>query len=418
MLFTLVLLVAVSGDAGAADVCGENQAQQCVCPNGSVASQLCVQDGSGWQACDCLWYGSWYDEKTNLSWQDPQKDAYAENNIGVTSFDAIRYCDELVIQSHADWRLPTIDELRTLIRGAPKSQAGGACTVTEGSRLGGASIKDIVTCGGQLEPFQCAGSGNCCWNEALAGTCNTVDPASTTHYLEYWSSTPAADDPDNWIGFVFFDTGTVGFNHALSFGEARCVRDGPVTKVTRVATDSNGCATGETRSCSCANNKTGAQACAADKSGFSACQCTGFTPSPGPIDVCAGGDTVTVTVNVPEKLKKQPYMLATFLYQEGEVDMRPPDVGINENDIRYPKIDVDKPITVTIPGCSYYRDRRMAGDYFLSVYLKMDEGKFPGPPGPDDMRWSGADSDPIVLMGDGTKHYKFDVTVAPLFGRK
>ena len=61
--------------------------------------------------------------------------------------------------------------------------------------------------------------------------------------------------------------------------------------------------------------------------------------------------------------------------------MRPPDVGIDENEIRYPDIDADKPMTVTIPGCSYYRDRRMTGDYFLSVYLKMDEGKFPGPPG-------------------------------------
>ncbi len=65
-----------------------------------------------------------------------------------------------------------------------------------------------------------------------------------------------------------------------------------------------------------------------------------------------------------------------------------------------------------------YKDRRMSGDYFLSVYLKMDEGKFPGPPGPDDMSWSNAGSDPIVLTGDGTRHYDFDVTVAPVFGRR
>ncbi len=148
------------------------------------------------------------------------------------------------------------------------------------------------------------------------------------------------------------------------------------------------------------------------------CQCSAFTPSPDPVDICSGGDTVTVTVKVPEKLKKQPYMLATFLYKEGEVNMRPPDVGVDENEIRYPDIDVDKPLSVTIPGCSYYRDRRMAGNYFLSVYLKMDEGKFPGPPGPDDMSWSGAGDDPITLTGDGNSHYDFDIMLDPVFKRR
>ena len=387
--FTLMLLFSFSGNAGAEVNCEAGK------PPG------------------CLWYGSWYDEETNLSWQDPQKDAFTEDNSGVNSFDAIRCCEELVIQGHDDWRLPSIDELRTIIRGAPKSEAGGACAVTGGAKLAGRSVMDIMACGGQLKPFQCAGAGNCCWNEALTGTCNTVDPASTTHYLEYWSSTPAADDPDNWIGFVFFDTGTVGFNHALSFGEVRCVRDGPIP----LNVAGNSCAAGESRSCSCAGDRAGAQVCAAGGDGFLPCQCTAITPSPEPVDVCAGGDTLTVTVSVPEKLPKQPYMLATFLYQEGEVNMRPPDVGIDENEIRYPDIDVDKPLTVTIPGCSYYRDRRMTGDYFLSVYLKMDEGKFPGPPGPKDMSWSSAGGEPFTLTGDGTRHYEFDITVDPVFKR-
>ncbi|HJP38622.1 MAG TPA: DUF1566 domain-containing protein [Gammaproteobacteria bacterium] len=418
LLFTLMSLCAGFDGVKAAEVCAVGQTQLCGCPDSSTGIQNCAEDGTDWQACSCLWYDAWYDGETNLSWQNPQKDAYSEDNQGVTSFDAIRYCAELVTRGHDDWRAPTIDELRTIIRGAPRSRAGGACKVTAGSKLGGASMVDIMACGGQLKPFQCKGSGNCCWNEALTGTCNTVDPASTTHYLEYWSSTPAVDDPDNWIGFVFFDTGTVGFNHSLSFGEVRCVRDGPVIETAQMETDGNACVSGETRRCTCANDKPGAQACGTDGSGFTACQCTGFTPSPGPVDVCAGGDTVKVTVNVPEKLEKQPYMLATFLYKEGEVDMRPPDVGIDENEIRYPAIDVDKPMTITLPGCSYYRDRRMTGDYFLSVYLKMDEGKFPGPPGLNDMSWSGAGSNPITLTGDGSKHYEFDVTVAPIFKRK
>jgi hypothetical protein len=355
------------------------------------ANPAVAEDVSHQRLHDCPQYDAWYDEQTSLSWQDPQKDAYADNNGGVTSLDAIRYCEELIIKGQDDWRLPTIDELRSIIRGASGSESSGACPVTEGARLAGTSAADVVKCSGQLQPFQCSGSGNCCLHEALNGTCNTVDPASTTHYLETWSSTPAADDPENWIGYVFFDTGTVGFNHSLSLGEVRCVRDGPITDKTSATTDTD------------------------DNASH---QCVNFIPSPGPVDVCAGGDTVKVTINVPEKLKKRPYMLAAFLYADGEINMRPPDVGIDDNDIRFPDIDADKPITMIIPGCSYYRDRRMTGDYYLSVYLKMDENKYPGPPGPDDMHWNGLGRDPITLTGDGTSHYEFDVTLTRMFRRR
>ena len=121
ILFALISLGAIGAPARAA-ACEANQSQQCACPNGSTGAQSCAADGAGWQACNCLWYDAWYDEETDLSWQDPQKDAYTADNVGVTSFDAIRYCEELVIRGHDDWRLPTIDELRTLIRGAPQSQ--------------------------------------------------------------------------------------------------------------------------------------------------------------------------------------------------------------------------------------------------------------------------------------------------------
>jgi len=409
----------VSGHVLAAEVCSAGQTQQCVCPDNTTSTQACRADGAGWEQCACLWYDSWCDKATGLCWQDPQKDAYADDNGGVTSFDAARYCDELVFGGCDDWRLPTVDELRTIIRGAPLSRPCGPCGVREGAALGGTTALDILLCYGRLKPFTGPGPGGCCWDRQLSGTCNHIDPASTTHYLEYWSSTPAVDDPENWVGFVFFDTGLVGFNHALSFGEARCVRDsGPAGADACAESAAGGCAPGTTKKCSCADGKPGAQICADDAACWGPCQCTGFTPTPPPEDVCGRCDQVTVTVRVPEKLKKQPYMLAVFLYTYGELDMRPPDVGIDENEIRYPDIDVDKPLTTVIPGCSYYRDRCMSGDYFLSVYLKMNEGKFPGPPEAADMVWSGSKGDPITLPGDGTKQYEFDVTVSPIFGPK
>jgi hypothetical protein len=416
-IFVFLSLTFVNARAIAEKVCDTDKTQQCACPDNSTGTQACLAEGNGWKQCDCFRYGAWYDEATNLSWQDPQKDAYSSRNGGVISFDGIRYCEELDILGYDDWRLPNIDELRTLISGVPKTGAGGTCRLSLGSGLRDTTIAERVACGGKPESFTCSGAGGCCWNEGLTGTCNTIDPASSTHYLEYWSSTPAKDDPNNWIGYVMFDTGSVGFNHSLSLGEVRCVRDGPTPLLVAETGDSGvkSCVSGSTRACSCSNGKTGAQPC--NPGGYGPCQCTGFVPSPAAVDVCAGGDTVKVTVNVPERLSKQPYMLTAFLYEYGQLDMRPPDVGIDENEIRYPDIDVDKPLTTTIPGCSYYRDRRMTGDYYLTVLLKMEEGKFPGPPGPLDMVWDGAGDEPITLTGDGTTHYDIDVMLEPIFKR-
>lgn len=411
-----IILTVFAGSGHAALVCTAGQAQQCACPDNSTSSQTCMADGTGWQDCECLWYSFWCDRKTELCWQNPQKDASTDDNGGISSFDAVRYCQELTFGGYDDWRLPTIDELRTIIKGAPLSRPRGLCGLREGSALGGTTALDILLCYGRLKSFMCRGDGGCCWDSNITGTCDTVDPASTTHFLEYWSSTPAADDPENWVGFVFFDTGTVGFNHAQSFGAARCVRDaGTAPADTCAEAAAVACEPGATRKCACTNEKAGAQVCSADAACWGPCQCTGFTPSPRPADVSGSCDTVTVTVHVPEKLRKQPYSLMAFLYTYGELDMRPPDAGSYQNEIRNPDIDVDKPLTTIIPGCSYYRDRCMSGEYYLSVYLKMNEGKFPGPPQPADMVWSGKKGDPIKLAGDGTKHYEFVVTVSPIF---
>ena len=131
------------------------------------------------------------------------------------------------------------------------------------------------------------------------------------------------------------------------------------------------------------------------------------------MDVCDQCDQVTVTVRVPRTLRKQPYMLAVFLYKYGTIDFRPPDAGVQENEIRYPDIDVDTPITITIPGCSYYRDRCMEGEYYLSIYLKMNEGRFPGVPEPfEDYVYADGKNEAPIVLGNG-QQYDLDVTVEP-----
>ena len=62
------------------------------------------------------------DVGNSLQWQDPPA---SEMN-----FDAAEsYCEDLEQGGHDDWRLPSIDELRTLVDGCSDTMPNGACAV-------------------------------------------------------------------------------------------------------------------------------------------------------------------------------------------------------------------------------------------------------------------------------------------------
>ncbi len=126
VLITLsVLLVLGSKCNHIVVVCEDGAEQECFCPDGTVGNQVCRSDGSGWESCDCTTYSIWCDDETDLCWQDPQKDAYDYDDIGLTQPDAIRYCEELVFGGYDDWKLPNIDEMRTVIRGNLPAETDG-----------------------------------------------------------------------------------------------------------------------------------------------------------------------------------------------------------------------------------------------------------------------------------------------------
>ena len=45
--------------------------------------------------------------------------------------DAVLYCQNLDEGGHDDWRMPNIDELRTLVRNCSGVMTGGACKISE-----------------------------------------------------------------------------------------------------------------------------------------------------------------------------------------------------------------------------------------------------------------------------------------------
>lgn len=55
----------------------------------------------------------------------------ARSKEPLTWREASEYCHDLREQEHNDWRLPTIDELRTLIKDCSATETGGSCGFTD-----------------------------------------------------------------------------------------------------------------------------------------------------------------------------------------------------------------------------------------------------------------------------------------------
>ncbi len=67
---------------------------------------------------------TWIDPTTGLEWQNG-------DNCCDTWYVAEEYCETLTWDDRSDWRLPTISELRSLIRGCDATVTGGECPASD-----------------------------------------------------------------------------------------------------------------------------------------------------------------------------------------------------------------------------------------------------------------------------------------------
>jgi hypothetical protein len=97
-----------------------------------VAVAALVLLGAACVAQGCTPEGPWEDPDTDLTWQRiPPR-----GRIGRYP-EARGYCEALKLWGHDDWRLPSLEELRTLVAGCEATAPGGGCPV--GSACGTAA---------------------------------------------------------------------------------------------------------------------------------------------------------------------------------------------------------------------------------------------------------------------------------------
>ncbi len=130
-------------------------------------------------------------------------------------YDAETYCQNLTYAGHDDWRMPTISELRTIIRGDTATVTGGSCGVTDDCL----SISCYSnSCNNSERANLGPGENGLFWQ---IGTWNWKGQDFAYH----WSSSIISDDTSNaWC--VAFDRGNIDGN-SLDRNDliyVRCVR--------------------------------------------------------------------------------------------------------------------------------------------------------------------------------------------------
>ena len=132
------------------------------------------------------------EDRKSLQWSEKSQNAMNWN-------EAKQYCANLNEGGHSDWRLPNIDELRSLIQNHSGTQTGGSCPISEKA-------------------------GKLAWSDRTSD-CNGRDGSNFSKLGDwFWSSSTLSGNTDGaWV--VNFDYGLVNIlSKDGSLIDVRCVR--------------------------------------------------------------------------------------------------------------------------------------------------------------------------------------------------
>jgi len=193
---------------------GENKNNVTSC-NRSTGANSCITNMDLAGYCDgtmtCVADGSlpaeWTDPNTEYTWR--VHPTMLEEDPRMTQTEAVQYCDDL-----GGWRLPTITELRSLIRGCVATTCGDS-----DESCGGCGLTDSCTTNGDCTSPLCDGYelGNgpdhgCYWPAELEGECGS-----------YWS-TKSLDNGGTQFLYVDFQDAAVSNIYKTSALHARCIK--------------------------------------------------------------------------------------------------------------------------------------------------------------------------------------------------
>lgn len=145
--------------------------------------------------------GTWTDPATGLTWQSPP-----DETVELLQQEAIDYCDALTLAGHGNWRLPTIGELRSLLKGCPDSETGGACGIQDDCLVLSCANAACDVCAEDAGP-----DGGCYRIEALDGICSS-----------FWSAS-VVEDNQIFAWYIHFNFGGIGYSDKGDVNGVRCV---------------------------------------------------------------------------------------------------------------------------------------------------------------------------------------------------
>ncbi len=152
---------------------------------------------------DCEGPEVWFDATTELCWT-----SQAYGPIGTWAW-SVDYCEQLIWNGHGDWHLPTIDQLRSLVRDCAPTMADGECPITHGSEE---DALDILCVG--CNALQGPGNEGAYCDPIVGNLLGTS---------RYWSSSTYNNGSHGWT--VYYRTAEVEGIHTSHPIYIACVRD-------------------------------------------------------------------------------------------------------------------------------------------------------------------------------------------------
>ena len=165
-----------------------------ICSNGKWQIREMCQAG-----CDSAtdWCKPLVDHDSGLEWS-------VESNAMIWE-DAVNYCDKLTEGGYSDWRLPSISEVRTLIKACHGTRTGDRCGVTD----------------------------SCLSIDCLDYNCSLCEPKSDGYYSKidinhtswnlFWSASEVSGSVARAWGIELY-TGSIAEKFKNEYGVFRCVR--------------------------------------------------------------------------------------------------------------------------------------------------------------------------------------------------